>query len=62
MIETELVNASSTDDILSNDFRMQNSILIPAEFIQQRSSIAGRYGKFSVLLIFSCVCKLFPRH
>ena len=45
VIATELVNASSTDDISSHDFRMQNSIFIPTEFIQQRSSIAGKYDK-----------------
>ena len=40
MIATELINASNTNDI-SFQYRMQNSILIPAEFIQQRSFIAG---------------------
>ena len=39
VITTKLVDASNTNDI---SFKMQNSILIPAEFIQQRSSIAGR--------------------
>ena len=39
VIATELVDASNTNDI---SFKMQNSILIPAEFIQQRSSITGR--------------------
>ena len=44
MIATELINASNTNDISFRGYRKQNSILIPAEFIQQRSSIAGKYN------------------
>ena len=38
VIAIELVNASSTKDISFSD---QNSILIPADFINQRSSMTG---------------------
>ena len=63
MIATELVNASNTGDISSQDNRMQNSIFIPTEFIQQRSSIAGKYDKsFCAAYVqfrINNVCKLF---
>ena len=42
VIATELVDASSTGDISSHDFGTNNSVFIPAQFIQQRSSIAGK--------------------
>ena len=42
VIATELVNASSTDDVSSYDFGMNNSVFISSDFIQQRSSIAGK--------------------
>ena len=43
-IETQLVSASSTGDISSRDFGTNNSVFIPAAFIQQRSSITGEYN------------------
>ena len=41
VITTELVYGLSADDISSHYFGMNNSIFIPADFIQQRSLIAG---------------------
>ena len=41
VITTELVYGLSADDISSHYFGINNSIFIPADFIQQRSLIAG---------------------